>query len=62
MELSFDFGRGHRFVPDGAYVGVLDDYMVSLRVELCVDAFAGKLVGHLSNPVTISVALLGSGL
>ena len=33
--------RGHRFVLVGAYVGALNDNLVSLGVKLCVGRFRG---------------------
>ena len=36
VEFLFDFCRGHRFALVAVYGGALDDYLVSLRVELCV--------------------------
>ena len=41
VEFSFDFCRGHRLSWSSGNVGALDDYLVSIRVELCVGCFRG---------------------
>ena len=45
-----------RFLPGTlviAYVGTLDDYLVSVRVKLYGDPFSSELVDQLLNSVTI---------